>query len=108
MSKLKIDIKELKDVIVELTEMDVFIKERYQEIDETIFIGTDKDEEIIAKVSGNFEVKSIEYLNKQEINPQKVIDAINPIIPSVIKISARVKPVFFIFTRLSLLVYNVL
>lgn len=77
MSKLKIDIKELKDVIVELTEMDVFIKERYQEIDETIFIGTDKDEEIIAKVSGNFEVKSIEYLNKQEINPQKVIDAIN-------------------------------
>ena len=77
MSKLKIDIKELKDVIVELTEMDVFIKERYQEIDETIFIGTDKDEEIIAKVSGNFEVKSIEYLNKQKINPQKVIDAIN-------------------------------
>ena len=77
MSKLKIEIKELKDVIVELTEMDVFIKERYQEIDETIFIGTDKDEEIIAKVSGNFEVKSIEYLNKQEINPQKVIDAIN-------------------------------
>ena len=77
MSKLKIDIKELKDVIVELTEMDVFIKERYQEIDETIFIGTDKDEEIIAKVSGNFEVKSIEYLDKQEINPQKVIDAIN-------------------------------
>lgn len=77
MLKLKIDIKELKDVIVELTEMDVFIKERYQEIDETIFIGTDKDEEIIAKVSGNFEVKSIEYLNKQEINPQKVIDAIN-------------------------------
>lgn len=77
MSKLKIDIKELKDVIVELTEMDVFIKERYQEIDETIFIGTDKDEEIIVKVSGNFEVKSIEYLNKQEINPQKVIDAIN-------------------------------
>lgn len=77
MSKLKIDIKELEDVIVELTEMDVFIKERYQEIDETIFIGTDKDEEIIAKVSGNFEVKSIEYLNKQEINPQKVIDAIN-------------------------------
>ena len=77
MSELKIDIKELEDVIVELTEMDVFIKERYQEIDETIFIGTDKDEEIIAKVSGNFEVKSIEYLNKQEINPQKVIDAIN-------------------------------
>lgn len=77
MSKLKIDIKELEDVIVELTEMDVFIKERYQEIDETVFIGTDKDEEIIAKVSGNFEVKSIEYLNKQEINPQKVIDAIN-------------------------------
>ena len=77
MLKLKIDIKELEDVIVELTEMDVFIKERYQEIDETIFIGTDKDEEIIAKVSGNFEVKSIEYLNKQEINPQKVIDAIN-------------------------------
>ena len=77
MSKLKIDIKELEDVIVELTEMDVFIKERYQEIDETIFIGTDKDEEIIAKVSGNFEVKSIEYLNKQEINPQKMIDAIN-------------------------------
>ena len=77
MSKLKIDIKELEDVLVELTEMDVFIKERYQEIDETIFIGTDKDEEIIAKVSGNFEVKSIEYLNKQEINPQKVIDAIN-------------------------------
>ena len=83
MSKLKIDIKELEDVIVELTEMDVFIKERYQEIDETIFIGTDKDEEIIAKVSGNFEVKSIEYLNKQEINPQKVIDAINDAIDKI-------------------------
>ena len=90
MSKLKIDIKELEDVLVELTEMDVFIKERYQEIDETIFIGTDKDEEIIAKVSGNFEVKSIEYLNKQEINPQKVIDAINNAIDKITNIRNNV------------------
>ena len=35
----------------------------------------------------------------------KVIEAIKPIIASVIKTSARVKPIFFIFTRLSLLNY---
>lgn len=75
---MKINIKELEDVIVEISEMDQIIKERYKEIEETIFIGNDDKEELFVKVMGNFEVMSIESMkNINTDNTQELINAIN-------------------------------
>lgn len=67
-------------MIVELSEIDEVIKQRYQEIDETIFIGNDESEEIIVKMTGSFELENIEILNKEDIDYQKLIKVINNVI----------------------------
>lgn len=66
--------------MTEIIKVDKMIKDRYQEIDETIYLGKDKDENVLVKVYGTFEVLSIEWFNTiedEKLKNQKIVEALN-------------------------------
>ena len=73
---------DINELIQEIDQVNDYLKDMYQDIEDTIFLGQDQEDEVHLEIKGNFEIKSIKwdekhFKGKQVELSRKIFEAYN-------------------------------